>query len=345
MNDTYKRPNWLASQESHPGIFHATRNLEECQHKLSDHEIVLPQIFSERLTIMETREKRHSEYAYESFDSATLIIEELRTNPEFFSSAFPQLTEAEKNAFLIASLASDVGKTGSIDTSPEDKERITEIYNLDSVPREYLALPAATAIDRIKATAAAESANGKTPKNNLSGQAADYLPIFCRPAKPGYAPLDADTITLRQVFDRHIYWTHDLFSIAYGDSHPATVSASAHHFLEGENPTSLDLLQHNPADGVAMIAKLTILLDKTNAHMRRGKKILKRAFEDALKEINTKISTITTAKAEADPAHTAAYRDQGARLYSDFNALAEKIYPLEEARLREAPRPTPEVAD
>ena len=64
-------PEWLQKELSDPSIHFATSDLAMCQERLAHYGIPLPTLVKDRLTLMEQREKRHSEYAYETFDAAS----------------------------------------------------------------------------------------------------------------------------------------------------------------------------------------------------------------------------------------------------------------------------------
>lgn len=169
-----------------------------------------------------------------------------------------RLDSEELKAVKLATLFTDIGKTGPKDASPEQQELITAMYGIDEKINPQT-MTVHQYLERF------------FPKD-----AAHHLHTFSSMG------LDAE-MTMRSFFDLHAGWSYDLLKEG-GAPLQTTATAAAHHFLEGVNPEGILDKEGNfthpeiarPLDEREIFV---ILFDKYDAARRRGKKTHEEAIQ------------------------------------------------------------------
>ncbi|MBS2017435.1 MAG: hypothetical protein JST00_31420 [Deltaproteobacteria bacterium] len=165
------------------------------------------------------------------------------TKPDMAFSAL------ERQTVVLASLFSDIGKTGPAEADAETRRIVVEAFGVENVRDDTQSLEAFL--------------HAHFP--------ADADRRIARLSAHGLAP----TMTLRQFWNLHSGWTLAIAEAA-GLPPEAVAAAATHHLLESVNPESIvgedDRFTRRFGDNAAFdrAEKLVILLDKYDAVIRRG---------------------------------------------------------------------------
>jgi hypothetical protein len=176
-----------------------------------------------------------------------------------------RLSELEQRTVLIASLFSDIGKTGPVQADKAAQRLIAEMFSVERVPNDKMSVA-----DFFR-TYFAEDATERSERFRALG-------------------LDPD-ITMREFWNLHSAWTLHIIQ-ADGIPLEAVAAAATHHLLENVNPDSI--VAHDGRftryfgdnNRVDRPEKLVILLDKYDAARRRAG----RSHEDAIQWLRALIT-------------------------------------------------------
>ncbi|MBX3226536.1 MAG: hypothetical protein KIT84_32255 [Labilithrix sp.] len=155
----------------------------------------------------------------------------------------------ERRTVVLASLFSDIGKTGPADAGADDRRTIVEAFAVENVRDDQQ--PVATFL--------------------RTYFAADAEERIARFAAMGIDP----ALSLREFWNLHAHWTLAI-SEAAGLPPEATAAAATHHMLDDVNPDSIvgddDRFTRSFGQNTTFdrAEKLVILLDKYDAVRRRG---------------------------------------------------------------------------
>ncbi len=283
----------------------STYNLDSCLEKLAARQFTFPEKIISRLR--ELQGTGHDLHTYEMMASAEELAKEL------------SLSEEETKILSAATLMHDIGKTGPLGLPPEERAMIINFFHyLKNIDRPAVTAPIADLISGRRA--GAEKFINETNR-------ADYYGLLRHPAVNyvGYG-------TLLEFFRLHIGWTHEVLKKELAQNNPdnssITAVASLHHFTEGKNPGQFNLLEpeNNNAQMIARLAKILIVLDKYNAHLRRGKKKLTDALDSTGRELEDSTKNL------ADYKNKPALYD---KLIEEFNEIIAALKKTEPQRLPE----------
>lgn len=174
-------------------------------------------------------------------------------------------SELEKRIVLVGSVFSDIGKTGPLTATPEQRSLITEIFSIENV---------------------------KNPKMTIQDFFIMYFPDTAEQKTAMFQEMGLDsTMPMRSFWNLHSLWTLQIIS---GDGVPveAIAGAAIHHIIEGVNPDNILGLnsKFNKYFGenasLDRPEKLIIILDQFYAFFRRSGM----AKEDAIEAVRTKIN-------------------------------------------------------
>jgi hypothetical protein len=176
-----------------------------------------------------------------------------------------RFSELDQRTVLIASLFSDIGKTGPVQADKAAQQLIAEMFSVERVPNDKMSVA-----DFFRTYFAAD-ARERTARFRALG-------------------LDPD-ITMREFWNMHSAWTLHIIQ-AGGIPLEAVAAAATHHLLENVNPDSI--VAHDGRftryfgenNRVDRPEKLVILLDKYDAARRRAG----RSHEDAIHWLRTLIA-------------------------------------------------------
>jgi hypothetical protein len=176
-----------------------------------------------------------------------------------------RFSELDQRTVLIASLFSDIGKTGPADADKAAQRLIAEMFAVEQVPDEKMS------VSDFFRTYFAEDASDRVARLRELG-------------------LDPD-ITMREFWNMHSAWTLHIIQ-AGGIPLEAVAAAATHHLLENVNPDSIVAQDgrftryFGENHRVDRPEKLIILLDKYDAARRRAG----RSHEDAIRWLRALIA-------------------------------------------------------
>lgn len=160
----------------------------------------------------------------------------------------------------LATMLTDIGKTGPAEATPEQRQFIAEIYSI----RDNFNIHATTLTDFF-----VRFFPGR--EEEMKGKARDLR-------------LDADVINMREFFNLHVGWTLGILR-EFGLPIGPTLTASTHHLLEHQNPEGIIDISKGKFQRFGIDRPLdqrevwVILLDKYDAAITRGKKTHAQAVE------------------------------------------------------------------
>lgn len=169
----------------------------------------------------------------------------------YYESTKPDraFTPDEQRVVVLASIFSDIGKTGPLEASPGVREHIAEMFSVEGVKDD-----------------------SQTVKSFLRR----HFPEDAEERVWQLEALDLDPeMSIRTFWNLHSRWTFDV--LRAGGLPPEVVAAAAtHHLLEDINPDSIvgvdRRFAHSSGNNLAFdrAEKLVIVLDKYDAARRRG---------------------------------------------------------------------------
>jgi hypothetical protein len=176
-----------------------------------------------------------------------------------------RFSEVDQRTVLIASLFSDIGKTGPAQADEAAQRLIAEMFSVERVPDEKMSVT-----DFFRTYFA----------DDASDRAARFRALGLDP-----------TITMREFWNMHSAWTLHIIQVG-GIPLEAVAAAATHHLLENVNPDSI--VAHDGRftryfgenNRVDRPEKLIILLDKYDAARRRAG----RSHEDAIRWLRALIA-------------------------------------------------------
>ena len=222
-----------------------------------------------RLTLLE----RGSEFNEDSRKIERGMENVLNLLETRYAEQYPQLRLSQKQRAdaRIAAILHDVGKSGPVEATPEEQEMIVKIFASENINDENLLV-----VDVIS-----EIFDGSQLEN------------VSRALRN--CGINEET-TMRQFWDKHAYWTHDILEqYSQGLDKQTRIIAGSHHIDHGINPYALPESEVPLAANIigtlesyieTLEGRALIALDQYEAAIRRGKL----SHEAALERLRNNLS-------------------------------------------------------
>lgn len=172
---------------------------------------------------------------------------------------YKAFTEEERRIIQIATVFTDIGKTGPANATSEQQKAVADIFNVES--KEHGKEDKMTVFQYVEKYFPGDYEKRREELNDMGLKLEPEIRI--------------SELTMRQFWNLHAQWTLDIIS---GDGVPneAVAAAAVHHLIEGVNPDNLVDKEGKFTKYFSENAyfdraeKLVIILDKYNAARRRG---------------------------------------------------------------------------
>ncbi len=186
-----------------------------------------------------------------------------------YAERYPQLvfTQAHKIEGRIAAILHDIGKTGPAEAGAEESKTIVIIFAQEEIKDPGMSL-------------------GEVIAENFSLEDGDIMAIHLKSCG-----IDLQT-TMRQFWDMHAQWTHDILEkFPAGLNNHTRIIAGSHHFNKGINPYKLsesEIPLQSEAIGLMeeyidyideIEGRILMAVDQYEAKIRRGSSSHKQAID------------------------------------------------------------------